>query len=86
MIVFVYYGEKMADALWGQLGAKITRFAYCAMLFIGSVVSLGVLIQLLDFGNAAIIIINMTGLFIMFKDVRALTKEYFSSIKTKAAD
>ena len=86
VIVFVYYGEKMADALWGQLGAKITRFAYCAMLFIGSVVSLGVLIQLLDFGNAAIIIINMTGLFIMFKDVRALTKEYFSSIKTKAAD
>lgn len=86
VIVFVYYGEKMADALWGQLGAKITRFAYCAMLFIGSVVSLGVLIQLLDFGNAAIIIINMAGLFIMFKDVRALTKEYFSSIKTKSAD
>lgn len=84
VIVFVYYGEKMADALWGQLGAKITRLAYCAMLFIGSVVSLGVLIQLLDFGNAAIIIINMFGLCIMFKDVRALTKEYFSKSNTKS--
>ncbi|HWP50574.1 MAG TPA: amino acid carrier protein [Clostridia bacterium] len=86
VIVFVYYGEKMADALWGQLGAKITRLAYCAMLFIGSVVSLGVLIQLLDFGNAMIIIINMFGLCIMFKDVRALTKEYFSSVANKTAD
>lgn len=79
VIVFVYYGEKMADALWGQLAAKITRLVYCAMLFIGSVVSLGVLIQLLDFGNAIIITINMIGLMIMFKDVKALTKEYFSN-------
>lgn len=41
--------------------------------------SLGVLIQLLDFSNAVIIILNMIAIFKAFPYVRLLTKDYMDN-------
>lgn len=86
VIVFIYYGEKMAEYLFGKIGAQVTRLSYCALLFIGSVVSLGVLLQFLDFLALVIIILNVTGIFIMFKEIRELTKDFFNNKKLKESE
>lgn len=78
IIAFVYYGEKLTQPLFGTMGRKITRFAYCVILLVGGIVSLGVLVQLLDLMNAIIISINMTGIIYMFPHVMRLTKQFFS--------
>lgn len=78
VIVFVYYGEKMGQTLFGIKGRKVVRFLYCAVIIVSNFVSLGVLIQLLDLGNALHIILNMTGIIIMFPHVMRLTKQFFA--------
>ncbi len=84
VIVFIYYGEKMAEFLFGSTGAKITRFTYCVLLFMGSVVSLGVLLQFVDFMLLLMVSLNMFGIFFMFKQVKALTKDYFGSVAAQS--
>lgn len=79
VIVFVYYAEKAAEVLWGPVGSKITRFCYIAILLVSGFTSLGVLIQLLDFSNAVIIILNMIAIFKAFPYVRLLTKDYMDN-------
>ena len=58
---------------------QITRFCYIAILLVSGFTSLGVLIQLLDFSNAVIIILNMIAIFKAFPYVRLLTKDYMDN-------
>lgn len=80
IIVFVYFGEKQAERLFGTKAAKVTKFIYLLILACGGIYGVNKLIRILDLGIAVIMIINIFGLVLMRKEIFELTEDYFSNL------
>ncbi|QTC41250.1 sodium:alanine symporter family protein [Bacillus sp. V3] len=79
IIVIVFYGAKQAEFLFGWKTAQAIKIVYVAAIVLGSVGAAKTIWQFLDLALAAILIPNIIAVLLLSKEVRRLTKEFFTS-------
>lgn len=75
--VILFYGEKLAEYLFGKTFSLFMRFVYLAACFIGAIGGLKFVWMFLDFLFGLAVIPNMIGLLLMSGIVAEKTKEFF---------
>lgn len=80
VIVIVYYGEKQAEYLFGSTAAKVMRFIYVCAILVGAIGGLQFIWQFLDLLLALIVVPNIIAVLFLSKEVRDVTKDYFSNV------
>lgn len=76
ILSWCFYGERCAQYLWGRRAIVVYRWVYILMIGIGCTMSLDAVWQLCDIFNALMAIPNLTGVFVLRKQVWYITKEY----------
>ncbi|SNS57998.1 alanine or glycine:cation symporter, AGCS family [Anaerovirgula multivorans] len=79
IFVILFYGEKLAEYLFGYRFSILMRWVYLAACFIGAVGGLQFVWMFLDFLFGLAVIPNMIGVLGLSGVVAAKTKEYFTS-------
>lgn len=77
--VILFYGEKLAEYLFGKKFALVMRYIYLAACFIGAIGGMQFLWIFLDFLFGLSVIPNMIGVIGLSGVVVAKTKEFFNS-------
>ena len=76
--VILFYGEKLAEYLFGHKFSVFMRFVYLAACFVGAIGGMRFLWLFLDFLFGLAVIPNMIGLLGLSGIVAAKTKEFFT--------
>jgi alanine or glycine:cation symporter, AGCS family len=79
IVVIVFYGAKQAEFLFGWKTAQAVKIVYVAAIVLGSVGAAKTIWQFLDLALAAILIPNIIAVLLLSKEVKRLTKEFFTS-------
>ena len=77
LISFYTYAERAAEYIFGSKCKIIVRIVWVAMIFIGSITTLGLAWDLADTCNGLMILPNLIGLILMSNEVVKMKKEYF---------
>lgn len=78
---------RQAHMMWGKTVSVILQVVYLGLMVAGGWVGFDAVLPVTDMSTALEIFINMTGLVLMFKMLRATTKDYFENfIKQHPAD
>jgi AGCS family alanine or glycine:cation symporter len=81
MIGYSYYGRKCFAYLFGAERAKVYDVFYLAMLFLGSVWSVGAVINLIDTAYALMAVPNMIATLWLAPKVMTATRDYFGRFR-----
>lgn len=79
--VILYYGERLADYLFGHKFSIFMRYLYLAACFVGAIGGLKFVWGFLDVLFGLAVIPNMIGVLLLTGVVAQQTKEYFTSEK-----
>jgi len=77
IVVIIYYGERLAIYLFGKNIGRFAPVFYTIASVLGAFGSVDVLINFLDIMFAGIIIPNVIGLFILRKEIKEQTDDFF---------
>lgn len=77
IVVIIYYGERLAIYLFGKNIGRFAPVFYTIASVLGAFGSVDVLINFLDIMYAGMIIPNVIGLFIMRKEIKEQTDDFF---------
>ncbi|NMW84401.1 sodium:alanine symporter family protein [Peptoniphilus sp. AGMB00490] len=80
VLSFAFFIENQTTSLFGKKAGKIVQLVFFLFMGIGGVFGVTKLMQIADFGNAFIILINMTAILILGKTIGKETKEFFDKI------
>ncbi|MDY6820995.1 MAG: sodium:alanine symporter family protein [Deferribacterota bacterium] len=79
IIVLSWYGEKQAEFLFGDLGAKIIKYVYVISAFVGAIGAARFIWNLIDLALAMAIIPNMIALLLLSNKAKKLKEEFFNT-------
>jgi len=79
--VILFYGEKLAEYLFGKTFSIVMRYVYLGACFVGAIGGLKFLWIFLDFLFGLAVIPNMIGVLLLSGVVAEKTKEFFTSEK-----
>lgn len=79
LIVLIWYGEKQAEFLLGKKAALAYRWICVLLVPLGAIGTATFLWQFLDLTLALILFPNMVAILLLNKEVRAATKEFFTT-------
>lgn len=74
----VAFGAIQLNKIFNEKVGYIGRFVYIAVLFFAGMVGINAIINYMDFGSFLVVAINTFGLYICYKQIAELTKEYFA--------
>lgn len=77
--VILFYGEKLAEYLFGKTFSLIMRYIYLAACFVGAIGGMKFVWMFLDLLFGLAVIPNMIGVLLLSGVVAAKTKEFFTS-------
>ena len=80
MITWCYYGEQCWAYVFGQPSSIIFKVIFLACIFIGSVVSLGAVVDFSDMMLLTLAIPNLLGCLLLSGKVATLLKEYWQKL------
>ncbi len=81
MITWCYYGEQCWAYVFGQPSSIIFKFIFLVCIFIGSVVSLGAVVDFSDMMLLTLAIPNLLGCLLLSGKVATLLKEYWQKLE-----
>ncbi|MGK7881564.1 MAG: alanine/glycine:cation symporter family protein [Crocosphaera sp.] len=81
MITWCYYGEQCWAYVFGQPSSIIFKFIFLTCIFIGSVVSLGAVVNFSDMMLLTLAIPNLLGCLLLSGKVATLLKEYWQKLE-----
>ena len=82
MITWCYYGEQCWSYVFGQPSSIVFKLIFLACIFIGSVVSLGAVVDFSDMMLLTLAIPNLLGCILLSGKVATLLKEYWQKLPT----
>jgi len=82
MITWCYYGETSATFLFGNKVINPYRWLFISMVFLGSILQLGLVLQLSDLLVALMVLPNAVALFLLSPVVVRETKTYLKLLKS----
>ncbi len=82
MITWCYYGEQCWAYVFGQPSSIVFKLIFLACIFIGSVVSLGVVVDFSDMMLLTLAIPNLLGCVLLSGKVATSLKEYWQKLPT----
>ena len=82
MISWYYYGDKGWKYLFGSSSIKVYQGMYLSCIVLGSIASLGNVIDFSDMMILGMAFPNILGLYFFAKEVKFDLKDYFSRIKS----
>ncbi len=77
VIAWYYYGETCMKYLTGQDGVTCYSLVYVSLIFMGGIMKLDTVWELADFFNGMMAIPNLLALFLLGKEVKRLTDDFF---------
>lgn len=80
VLSFAFFIENQTTSLFGKRTGKFVQLIFFIFMGIGGVFGVAKLLQIADFGNAFIILINMTAVLMLGKTIGKETKEFFDKI------
>ncbi len=80
IIVIIYYGERLVEYLFKGKG-YIAKYVYTFFVILGAFNAVNLLIHFVDIFYAGIIIPNVIGLFILRKEIKSITIDYFTKYR-----
>lgn len=83
IILLFFYGEKLAEYLFGYRASKFMKYFYMIFVILGAYGGVNLMIRLLDIFYAGIIIPNVIGLFCLRGELKASTQDFFQNYMYK---
>ena len=80
IIVIIYYGERLVEYLFKGKGF-LAKYVYTFFVILGAFNGVNLLIHFVDIFYAGIIIPNVIGLFILRKEIKSITIDYFTKYR-----
>lgn len=81
IIVVTFYGEKLVSYLFGNKIGKSAKYVYTAFTVLGAFGGVSTIIYFLDILFAGMIIPNVIGLFILRKEIKEITNDFFGRVR-----
>ena len=86
MISWSYYGERCWAYLFGDGSSMVYRIIFLIFTFLGSVISVGNILQFSDLMIFGMMVPNMIGLFLLSNKVRRDLTDYWSKLTSGELD
>lgn len=78
-VASIEFGVSQMRKLFGEHMDKIFRCIYLILLFVGGIVGIQALISYMDFFAFCLILLNVTGIYKCYREIRTTTEEYFDN-------
>lgn len=81
IIVVTFYGEKLVSYLFGNKVGKSAKYVYTVFTILGAFGGVSTIIYFLDILFAGMIIPNVIGLFLLRKEIKEVTNDFFGRVR-----